>query len=154
MDMEQTLLPATDERVPLYTRQSINDRIQARTLHDVSRYVGADPVFIDERIGELENEWDIERALEANAESVALLGLGLGLTVNKKFLILPVAVAAFLLQHALQGWCPPLPLMRRLGIRTSREIHEEIIALRILRGDFLERVQYPERALASARSWS
>jgi hypothetical protein len=152
--MEDTLLPGTDERVPLHTSQSVNDRIQARTLHDVSRYVGADPVFIDERIRELEREWDIERALEANAASVALLGLGLGLTVNRKFLLLPAVVAAFLLQHALQGWCPPIPLMRRLGIRTSAEIHEEIIALRILRGDFLERVQYPERALASARSWS
>jgi hypothetical protein len=152
--MQETLLPGTDERVPLHSSQSVNERIQARTLHDVSRYVGADPVFIDERIRELEREWDIERALEANAASVALVGLGLGLTVNRKFLILPVAVAAFLLQHALQGWCPPVPLMRRLGIRTSAEIHEEIIALRILRGDFLERVQYPERALASARSWS
>jgi hypothetical protein len=152
--MQETLLPGTDERVPLHSSQSVNERIQARTLHDVSRYVGADPVFIDERIRELEREWDIERALEANAASVALVGLGLGLTVNRKFLLLPVAVAAFLLQHALQGWCPPVPLMRRLGIRTSAEIHEEIIALRILRGDFLERVQYPERALASARSWS
>jgi hypothetical protein len=152
--MQETLLPGTDERVPVHSPQSVNERIQARTLHDVSRYVGADPVFIDERIRELEREWDIERALEANAASVALLGLGLGLTVNRKFLLLPVAVAAFLLQHALQGWCPPVPLMRRLGIRTSAEIHEEIIALRILRGDFLERVQYPERALASARSWS
>ena len=65
-----------------------------------------------------------------------------------------MVVAAFLLQHALQGWCPPLPLLRRMGMRTSAEIHEEIIALRILRGDFLERVQYPERALASARSWN
>ncbi len=152
--MDDTLLPGTDERVPLHTSQSVNERIQARTLHDVSRYVGADPVFIDERIRELEREWDIERALEANAASIALLGLGLGLTVNKKFLLLPMVVAAFLLQHALQGWCPPVPLMRRMGIRTSAEIHEEIIALRILRGDFLERVQYPERALASARSWN
>src|SRR5688500_11379784 len=152
--MTNQALPGVDEHVPRHVRSSLEDRIHARTLHDVSRYVGADPVFIDERIRELEREWDIERALEANAASVALLGLGLGLTVNRKFLLLPVAVAAFLLQHALQGWCPPVPLMRRLGIRTSAEIHEEIIALRILRGDFLERVQYPERALASARSWS
>jgi hypothetical protein len=152
--MDTSILPGTDERVPLHTHRAVNDRIHARTLHDVSRFVGADPIFIDERIRELEREWDVERALEANAATVALLGLGLGLTVNKKFLALPVLVTAFLLQHALQGWCPPLPLLRRLGLRTSAEIHEEIIALRILRGDFLERVEYPERALASARSWS
>jgi hypothetical protein len=134
--------------------KSSNDRIQARTLHDVSRYIGADPVFIDERLRELEREWDVGRALEANAASLALLGLGLGMTVNRRFLWLPVVAAAFLLEHAVQRWCPPMSVMRRLGIRTAAEIQEEIIALRILRGDFLERVYYPERALASARMWT
>ena len=134
--------------------KSSKDRIQARTLHDVSRYIGADPVFIDERLRELEREWSVERTLEANGASLALLGLGLGLSVNRKFLLLPVVAAAFLLEHAVQGWSPPMSVLRRLGIRTAAEIQEEIIALRILRGDFLERVHYPERALASARRWT
>jgi len=151
--MNDAILPSTDERVPLATRASVNHRIQAKTLHDVSRFIGADPVFIDERIAQLHREWDIERTLEANAASVSLVGLGLGLFVDRRFFLLPAAVAAFLLQHALQGWCPPLPVLRRLGIRTSAEIHNEIIALRILRGDFLDRVSYPEDALASARNW-
>jgi hypothetical protein len=151
--MNDTVLPTTDERVPRATRASVNDRIQARTLHDVSRFIGADPVFIDERISQLQREWDIERTLEANAASVFLAGLGLGLFVDRRFFLLPAAVAGFLLQHALQGWCPPLPLLRRLGLRTSAEIHDEVIALRILRGDFLDRVTYPEVALASARNW-
>ena len=64
------------------------------------------------------------------------------------------SVTWFMLQHALQGWCPPLPVLRRMGVRTAAEIHQEIIALRILRGDFLERVEYPENALASARMWT
>ena len=151
--MNDAVLPPTDERVPRATRASVNDRIQARTLHDVSRFIGADPVFIDERIDELRREWDIERTLEANAASVSLIGLALGLFVDRRFLALPAAVAAFLLQHALQGWCPPLPVLRRLGLRTAAEIHDEIIALRILRGDFLDRLTYPEDALASARNW-
>jgi len=45
-------------------------------------------------------------------------------------------VAAFLFQHAVQGWCPPIPVLRRLGVRTSREIELERIALKALRGDF------------------
>jgi hypothetical protein len=151
--MNDAVLPATDERVPRATRASVNDRIQARTLHDVSRFIGADPVFIDERIHQLHREWDIERTLEANAASASLVGIALGLFLDRRFLLLPAAVATFLLQHALQGWCPPLPLLRRLGLRTSAEIHDEIIALRILRGDFLDRVTYPEVALASARNW-
>jgi hypothetical protein len=146
-------LPDTEERVVQNTSAIVNDRIQGRTLHDVSRFVGADPVFIDERIQQLNEEWDIERTLEANAASASLVGLVLGVAVDRRFMVLPAAVAVFLLQHALQGWCPPLPLFRRLGIRTAREIQDEIIALRILRGDFLERVETPERALASARNW-
>ena len=113
-----------------------------------------DPAFIDERIRELQQEWDIERTLEANAAGVALAGLALGILVDRRFLAIPITAAGFLLQHALQGWCPPLPLLRRLGIRTSAEIHQEIIALRILRGDYLERVEYPEDALAGARMWT
>ena len=149
-----THLPATEERVPRNTSSAVNHRIQGRTLHDVSRYIGADPVFIDERIVQLQREWDIERTLEANAASISLIGLALAFAVDRRFLLLPAAVSAFLLQHALQGWCPPLPVLRRLGVRTAREIQDEILALRILRGDFLERVETPERALASARNWS
>jgi hypothetical protein len=37
--------------------------------------------------------------------------------------------APFLLQHGLQGWCPPLPVLRRLGVRTQREIDAEKYAL-------------------------
>ena len=41
-----------------------------------------------------------------------------------------------MLQHALQGWCPPLPLFRRLGFRTQEEIARERYALKGMRGDF------------------
>jgi hypothetical protein len=146
------IFPSTDERVLRATNTTVNQRIQGRTLHDVTRFLDADPVFIDERIRELEREWDVERTLEANAAAVGLGGLMLGALVNRRFLLIPAAVSLFLLQHALQGWCPPLPILRRLGIRTSREIHDEIIALRIMRGDFLEGADSPERALRAARS--
>jgi hypothetical protein len=84
------------------------------------------------RLDELDREWDIERAIEANAASIALVGVALGALVNAWFLLLPAAVCAFLLQHALQGWCPPVPVLRRLGFRTAREIFEERLALKAL----------------------
>jgi hypothetical protein len=59
-----------------------------------------------------------------------------GAGVNCRWFALPAVVAGFLLQHALQGWCPPLPVFRRFGIRTAVEIHEEIVALKTMRGDF------------------
>jgi hypothetical protein len=65
-----------------------------------------------------------------------LLGTALGTTVDRRFLLLPAAVFGFFAQHALQGWCPPIPVFRRLGVRTQREIERERYALKALRGDF------------------
>ena len=48
----------------------------------------------------------------------------------------PALVATFLLQHAVQGWCPPVPVFRRLGFRTQPEIDHERYALEALRGHF------------------
>jgi len=47
-----------------------------------------------------------------------------------------MAVGGFLLQHGVQGWCPPLGILRRLGVRTPREIEAERYALKSIRGDF------------------
>ena len=91
---------------------------------------------IDRRLRELDQEWDIERTLEANAATLAFTGVVLGAAVDKRWLALPALVTAFLFQHALQGWCPPIPVLRRLGFRTMREIDTERYALKALRGDF------------------
>jgi hypothetical protein len=48
----------------------------------------------------------------------------------------PALVTGFLFQHAVEGWCPPIPVLRRLGFRTAREIDIERVALKALRGDF------------------
>jgi hypothetical protein len=143
-------IPATDDRVPLHTSSRANARIRQRTLKNLRPYIGAPTHRIDARIAQLRREWDIERTLETNASALALGGLALGVTVDKRFLLLPALVAGFLFQHAVQGWCPPLPVLRRLGVRTSREIHEEILALRSLRGDFGSEADSAEDALLEA----
>jgi hypothetical protein len=38
--------------------------------------------------------------------------------------------------HAFSGRYPVLPVLRRMGLRTSREIARERYALKALRGDF------------------
>jgi hypothetical protein len=129
------LVSATTTRVPEHTAEHINLEIQQQIDANVA-YFAEHPDAIDDRLDELDREWDIERTLEANAASFSLLGLTLGLTVDRRWLALPVGVAAFLLQHAVQGWCPPVPLFRRLGIRTAGEIDQERYALKALRGDF------------------
>jgi hypothetical protein len=146
--------PATDERVPDQTAPSVNTRIRATTLKNLRAFVAKPPQDIDARLGELRREWDVERTLEANAASVALTGTVLGFAKDRRFLLLPALVGGFLLQHAVQGWCPPLPVFRRLGVRTSAEIHAEMLALRLLRGDFGVAPASAEEALALAETQS
>lgn len=129
------MLPDTAERVPQHTTRHINERIEDELEASVA-YHARHPDAIDDRIAELDREWDIERTLEANAAGVSLVGLLLAVTVDRRWLFLPAGVAAFLMQHALQGWCPPLELFRRLGVRTAAEIARERYALKALRGDF------------------
>ncbi len=130
------MLPATTERVPLQTADAVNAQIRFDTQQNVERYRNAGPQAIQTRLDELNKEWDIERTLEANAATAVLVGVTLGATVDKRWYLFPGIVAGFLLQHALQGWCPPLPLFRRLGVRTASEIGHERYALKALRGDF------------------
>jgi hypothetical protein len=129
------MFPSTTARVPLHTPDRYNQAIGRQTERNVAHYA-AHPEAIDGRLAELDREWDIERCLEANASSLCLAGLALGIGVDRRLLILPALVAGFLLQHALQGWCPPVPLFRHLGFRTAAEIDEERYALKVLRGDF------------------
>ncbi|HEX6260329.1 MAG TPA: hypothetical protein VFZ51_06715 [Woeseiaceae bacterium] len=132
------MLPETTERVARASAREINESILRETKDSVARCASGGPAAIQRRLDELDAEWDIERTLEANASSLVLIGLGLGTWVDRRFYLLPAVVAGFLLQHALQGWCPPLPVLRRLGVRTQSEIELERYALKALRGDFEE----------------
>jgi hypothetical protein len=130
------MIPATTARVPEHTSQRYNRLIANHSARNVARYAAQGPGAIDRRLAELDREWDIERMLETNAASAVLIGCTLGTFVNRKLFALPALVGGFLLQHAIQGWCPPIPILRRLGFRTEREIDEERFALKALRGDF------------------
>jgi hypothetical protein len=133
---EETMIPATTTRVAEQTDEAINASIRRQTEENVAYFAAQGRGEIDRRLEELDREWDIERTLEANAASIALIGLGLGAFVNRRFFALPAIVAGFLLQHAVQGWCPPIPVFRRLGFRTASEIDSERYALKAVRGDF------------------
>ena len=131
-------LPTTTGRVSSNTAAEVNHRIrkamEARVEDIVSQGNGA----IKQRLHELEREWDIERCMQTGASTLIITGLALALAKDRKWLLLPAAGAAFLLQHALKGWSPPLAALRRLGVRTAAEINEERIALKTLRGDFYD----------------
>jgi hypothetical protein len=134
------MLPTTKERVSQNTAAEINQQIRQQTERNIMQLASAGPEAIERRLAELDEEWDIERYLETMAPTFSLVGLLLGLTRNRAWLLVPAVVQTFFLQHALEGWCPPVPVLRRLGIRTMDEIHQERYALKALRGDF-ERVE-------------
>lgn len=119
------MIAKTATRVEEHTPARINERIRRRTAADIARYLQSGPGEVRGRLDELDREWDMERVLEANASTLALTGVLLGAFVDRRWLLLPAAVAGFLLQHALQGWCPPLTFFRRRGFRTAREIEGE-----------------------------
>lgn len=123
-------------RVPESTDEQVNERIRRHTEMNIAYYM-AHPERIDKRLKTLDEEWDIERALETGSATLSLFGLIFG-QVRRRWLLLPLVVQGFFLQHALQGWCPPLPVFRRLGFRTRDEIATERFALMSVRGDFKE----------------
>ena len=128
-------MPSTFDRVPAHTSEEINQQIQ-NDIRKRVRHLATQPDAIPLRLQELREEWDIERAIEANASALAFTGIVLGATRDSRWFALPALVTAFLFQHAIQGWCPPVPVLRRIGFRTAHEIEQERTALKALRGDF------------------
>ena len=132
------------DRVREHTHPRVQQRLDQELAERLRHLSGAGRQAINRRLAELDDESDVERLLEANASALAMSGLALGVTVDRRWLLLPATVLPFLLQHALQGWCPPLTLLRRFGVRTAAEINAERYALKALRGDFSELGDPPE----------
>ena len=142
------------DRVRANTSEEINRQLDRELEARVKAFEQRSPAEITQRIDELDREWDMERLLETNASAIAFTGLALAVAHSKKWLIVPGIVLPFLFQHAVQGWCPPVPLFRRLGVRTREEIDREKYALKVLRGDFDKTGSLPraEKALAAVNA--
>ncbi len=125
----------TATRVEESTDFRINETIERRAEATLARSARSREE-IDRRLRELDEEWDIERVLQTNFGIVNLLSVTLGALVARPWFALTGIAAGFMAEHALKGWCPPVPLFRRLGFRTQREINRERYALKALRGDF------------------
>lgn len=143
-------LPPTSTRVERSVDPTQSAAIRAKADAEVARLEGADAAQFAMRLRQLDAEWDVERVLQANASTLVLVGLALGHRVDRRFLLLPSAVFSFLAQHAIQGWCPPIPVLRAGGVRTAREIERERHAVQALRGDF-DAVPAPGTASRGAR---
>ena len=146
------MLAPTDRRMAFSSSNTIEREIESRTRERVERFAREETSPFDLRLSELEMEWDIDRTIQLNAGLLALGGVVLAAAVDRRLAVLPAAAGAMLLQHALRGWCPLVPGLRRLGVRTPREIERERQALKVLRGDYarLANVRDAETLLQAA----
>ncbi len=142
-----------ENRVQQHTSTEANERIERETKHGVFHAATFDEAAMQKRLDELGREWSIERVLEMNASALSFISIVLGVLVNRKWLWLSGGVLAFLFQHAVQGWCPPLPAFRKRGVRTRGEIDEEKFAIKALRGDFKSVAAEGDAAHRAQTAW-
>lgn len=133
--MHNKIFPPTAKRVQMSTDCSTNNDIRNCTINSIYIHKDASAELQNKRICDLDHEWDVERILGANAGALVLLTSLLGLRRSKMFLLTGI-VGFFMLQHAIQGCCPPLAMLRKMGVRTAEEIFQEKIAIKLARGDF------------------
>lgn len=91
---------------------------------------------LNQRLMELDQEVDLETYMQTETTSLVIAGIILSITVNKKWLILPLATSILSLANIVRGRNNPLTIFRKLGFRTRAEIEKERYALKAIRGDF------------------
>ncbi len=106
-----------------------------KDIQDKLNYYYHDQDEITARLAELDEEWDIERVLQTKVAALTIAGVILGVSVNKKWLTLPLVMSVAALA-AIARWNDPMPLFRKFGFRTRVEIEKEKYALKAIRGDF------------------
>jgi hypothetical protein len=132
---ENFMSVATTHRVEANTSDALNTQFDKQLKANIQKYANATTAELDQRLVELDREWNIERIIEMQAPTAIALGAILGATGNRKWYGYAAVAASMVILHNLQGWYPLLPLFRRLGIRSQHEIEQERSALRALRGD-------------------
>ena len=113
------MITTTAPRVARNTGETVDQNIQAAIRRSV-RWHADHPERIDHRLRELDEEWDVERTLEANASTLAFTGVVLG-AIDRRWLALPAIVTAFLFQHGVHRCrsCAALDFGRRAKSRMN-----------------------------------
>lgn len=151
---------APNREVPSPVTATTDSSLNRRTEHNIHVYSGQSVEAINKHIQELQNEWSIERAIEAGASVLAIIGIVLGAFVSPWCLILPGIICAFFLAHAATRFCPGLTLLQGKGTRTQFEIDTEEFAMKALRGNGAsppadkEQAALAERVVDATRTYS
>src|SRR5438105_2378623 len=95
MSDSAALNAAKGDSVRAGTKPKVQKKIDRNIREQIIHFASQPKEVISRRIVELENEWDIEQVLEANAAGIGLASLLWGITVNKKCLALTATVLSF-----------------------------------------------------------
>ncbi len=120
--------PADFDRVRHMSTDKANRAIDARMRDSVERVSAGGRTAIEQRLTELQQEWDIDRVLMLNFATLVFAQL-VAATRDRRWLWGPLVQTPFLMMHATIGWCPPSLWFRPLGFRTRFEIQAEREAL-------------------------
>lgn len=117
------------DRVREHTALSVNERIDLLTQAEIEKAERLGPEAVQRRLAELEQEWDVDRALMLVFSLLGGTTFSAGISGRKGWLYFFTVQMAFLGIHAAAGWCPPVSVLRRMGFRTRQEIEAEKHAL-------------------------
>lgn len=130
----QAQTPPDVDRIRAHTSEANNRRIDRETAGAIAE-ARSSPAALSARLDELDREWHVDRAVMMNFAVVGAFSAWKAMRSLKRTGSTGVWGAffwtqmGFLANHALRGWCPPLPVFRRLGFRSAREIADERVAL-------------------------
>jgi hypothetical protein len=96
----------------------------------------AGPQAIEDRLVQLDGEWSAGRVTKAVIGVLLVAGLALTAILNPWWLIMPAIGGLFLLQYLFSRTSWLGKFFQEAGFRTSSEIDQEKMALKVLRGDF------------------
>ncbi len=131
----KTLLALSGEK--LFAHTPFSARIRNWTEAEIARYADAGSDAIERRLYQLDQEWDTDRVVQADAAALMLLGVvGSRIFGRRRMVLVSLLAAWSLAAQAIEGASPLMPLLRLFGVRTRREIEEERYALKFIRGDF------------------
>lgn len=112
------------DRIRKKTFRSINEKIDSQTESNIERVKAMGPKAIQNRLNEIDREWDIDRVLMLNF-SVLVFAQLLMARRDRRWLWGPILQTPFLFMHSVLGWCPPSLWFRPMGFRTRKEIQSE-----------------------------
>ncbi|MGE5424789.1 MAG: DUF2892 domain-containing protein [Syntrophothermus sp.] len=134
MKREIHRMPSATETNSQESTTAAKDPNKQKVKSSIAKYKTMSKEAIDDRLHVLDGEWNTERILEASLAAIILTSGVLAFTLHRNWLAMAGVAVGFMVQHSIAGWALPVPLYRKLGVRTIDEINKEKNALKKIRG--------------------